>query len=56
MYCLHIPFTNILFILDYTTANDPTLSTPLDESQRTELYSELASGAETGRIFPDLLL
>jgi hypothetical protein len=33
---------------DYETANDPTLTT-LNESERAELYSELASGAETGK-------
>lgn len=33
---------------DYETANDPTLGT-LNESERAELYSELASGAETGQ-------
>ena len=33
---------------DYETASDPTLST-LNESERAELYSELASGAETGQ-------
>ena len=38
----------ILSTLDYETANDPTLST-LEESERAELYSQLASGAETGR-------
>jgi 2,3-bisphosphoglycerate-independent phosphoglycerate mutase len=32
---------------DYETASDPTLST-LNESERAGLYSELASGAETG--------
>jgi alpha,alpha-trehalase len=36
--------------LDYETANDPTLNT-LNESERAELYSQLASGAETGRNF-----
>lgn len=36
------------YLTDYDTANDPTLSTPLTESQRAELYSELASGAESG--------
>ncbi|KAI9454058.1 trehalase [Lactarius psammicola] len=36
------------YLTDYNTANDPTLSTPLTESQRAELYSELASGAESG--------
>lgn len=33
---------------DYLTANDPTLTTPLTEDQRANLYAELASGAETG--------
>ena len=33
---------------DYLTANDPALSTPLTEDQRSSLYAELASGAETG--------
>ncbi|KAH9952387.1 Six-hairpin glycosidase-like protein [Lactifluus volemus] len=36
------------YLTDYMTANDPTLGTPLDEPQRAELYSELASAAETG--------
>ncbi|KAG2368678.1 Six-hairpin glycosidase-like protein [Suillus spraguei] len=34
--------------LDYLTVHDPTLSTPLTDNQTAELYSELASGAETG--------
>jgi len=34
--------------LDYLTVYDPTLSTPLTANQTAELYSELASGAETG--------
>ncbi len=33
---------------DYLTANDPTLSTPLTEQERADLYAELATGAETG--------
>ena len=33
---------------DYLTANDPELTIPLNESQRSDLYAELASGAETG--------
>lgn len=33
---------------DYLTANDPTLAIPLTEDQRSDLYSELASGAESG--------
>jgi alpha,alpha-trehalase len=34
--------------LDYLTVHDPTLSTPLTDTQAADLYSELASGAETG--------
>ena len=33
---------------DYLTVHDPTLSTPLTDAQAADLYSELASGAETG--------
>jgi len=33
---------------DYLTANGPDITTPLNESQRSDLYAELASGAETG--------
>jgi alpha,alpha-trehalase len=36
------------YLTDYLTVNDPTLTAPLNESQRAELYSELATGAETG--------
>ncbi|EGN97904.1 glycoside hydrolase family 37 protein [Serpula lacrymans var. lacrymans S7.3] len=36
------------YLTDYLTANDPTLTTPLTEEQRADLYGELASGAETG--------
>ncbi|KAL1937780.1 hypothetical protein VTO73DRAFT_12799 [Trametes versicolor] len=36
------------YLEDYLTANDPTLSTPLTEQERADLYAELASGAETG--------
>ncbi|KAG1810845.1 glycoside hydrolase family 37 protein [Suillus subaureus] len=36
------------YLTDYLTVYDPTLSTPLTDSQAAELYSELASGAETG--------
>ncbi|TCD65786.1 hypothetical protein EIP91_002225 [Steccherinum ochraceum] len=36
------------YLTDYLTANDPKLTTPLTEDERAELYSELASGAETG--------
>lgn len=35
------------YLTDYETASDPTLRS-LNESERGELYSELASGAETG--------
>lgn len=33
---------------DYNTANDPELSPALNESQRSDLYAELATGAESG--------
>lgn len=36
------------YLTDYLTVHDPTLSTPLTDDQAAELYSELASGAETG--------
>ncbi|KAI0322093.1 glycoside hydrolase family 37 protein [Amylostereum chailletii] len=36
------------YLTDYLTANDPTLATPLTADERADLYSELASGAETG--------
>ncbi|KAG2069034.1 glycoside hydrolase family 37 protein [Suillus decipiens] len=36
------------YLTDYLTVHDPTLSTPLTDNQAAELYSELASGAETG--------
>lgn len=36
------------YLTDYLTIHDPTLSTPLTDDQAAELYSELASGAETG--------
>ncbi|KAG1759295.1 glycoside hydrolase family 37 protein [Suillus occidentalis] len=35
------------YLTDYLVIHDPTLSTPLTDSQAAELYSELASGAET---------
>jgi hypothetical protein len=47
-FAIAAPFIGVVWSLDYDTANDPTLSTPLTESQRAELYSELASGAESG--------
>ena len=34
-------------MLDYLTANDPTLPA-LSDDERADLYAELASGAETG--------
>ena len=37
-----------LQITDYLTANDPTLQPPLNDSQKANLYAELASGGETG--------
>jgi len=33
---------------DYTTANDPTVTPALNDTQKASLYAELASGAETG--------
>ncbi|KJA17435.1 glycoside hydrolase family 37 protein [Hypholoma sublateritium FD-334 SS-4] len=36
------------YLTDYLTANDPTLSPALNETQKEDLYAELASGAETG--------
>lgn len=38
----------IIFCLDYLTVNDPTLTTPLNDSEKADLYSQLASGAESG--------
>lgn len=42
------PFFSTCRCLDYLTVHDSTLSTPLTNAQAAELYSELASGAETG--------
>ncbi|KAI0036264.1 Six-hairpin glycosidase-like protein [Vararia minispora EC-137] len=36
------------YLTDYLTANDPTLATPLNASERAALYAQLASGAESG--------
>ncbi|KAK7689932.1 hypothetical protein QCA50_006571 [Cerrena zonata] len=36
------------YLTDYLTANDPSLETPLTESERADLYAELATGAESG--------
>ncbi|KIM43068.1 glycoside hydrolase family 37 protein [Hebeloma cylindrosporum] len=36
------------YLTDYTTANDPTVTPALNETQKGSLYAELASGAETG--------
>ncbi|THG99105.1 hypothetical protein EW026_g3193 [Hermanssonia centrifuga] len=36
------------YLTDYLTANDPTLTTPLTDDERADLYSQLASGAESG--------
>lgn len=43
-----VKFLTMLRKSDYLTANGPDITTPLNESQKEELYSELASGAETG--------
>lgn len=37
-----------LQIIDYLTANDPSLQPPLSDLQKADLYAELASGGETG--------
>lgn len=37
-----------LQIIDYQTANDPSVQPPLNDSQKADLYAELASGGETG--------
>jgi hypothetical protein len=34
---------------DYQTANGPDTAVSLDELQRSNLYAELASGAESGK-------
>lgn len=36
------------FIQDYLVVNDPTLKTPFTSEQAAELYSEFASGGESG--------
>ncbi|KAF8955266.1 trehalase [Flammula alnicola] len=36
------------YFTDYLTANGPTVSPALNDSQKASLYAELASGAETG--------
>ncbi|KAH9932786.1 glycoside hydrolase family 37 protein [Epithele typhae] len=36
------------YLTDYLTVNDPALTTPLTEDERSNLYAELASGAESG--------
>ncbi|KAF9220247.1 glycoside hydrolase family 37 protein [Gyrodon lividus] len=36
------------YLEDYLTVHDPTLSTPLTDTEAAALYGELASGAETG--------
>ena len=36
------------YVEDYLTVHDPTLPTPLADSEAADLYRELASGAETG--------
>ena len=38
---------NLKFI-DYLTANDPSVQPALNDSQKADLYAELASGGETG--------
>ncbi|KAL4066430.1 glycoside hydrolase family 37 protein [Scleroderma yunnanense] len=36
------------YLTDYLTVHDPTLATPLTDEQTADIYSELASGAESG--------
>ncbi|KAF8895253.1 glycoside hydrolase family 37 protein, partial [Infundibulicybe gibba] len=36
------------YLTDYLTANGPDIKTPLNDSQKADLYAELASGAESG--------
>ncbi|KAF5315219.1 hypothetical protein D9619_007257 [Psilocybe cf. subviscida] len=36
------------YLTDYTTANGPTVNPALNDTQKAELYAELASGAESG--------
>lgn len=38
----------LTLFLDYTTANGPTVSPALNDTQKASLYAELASGAESG--------
>ena len=37
-----------LQIIDYQTANDPSVQPPLNDSQKADLYAEFASGGESG--------
>ena len=43
------------YLEDYQTVHDPTLA-PLNDSQAADLYSELATGAETGWDFSSRFL
>ncbi|KAH9480690.1 Trehalase [Psilocybe cubensis] len=36
------------YLTDYTTANDPSVTPALNDTEKAALYAELASGAETG--------
>jgi hypothetical protein len=35
-------------VVDYNTANSADIEVPLTEEEKSDLYAELASGAETG--------
>ena len=35
-------------IIDYLTANNPSIKPPLNDSQKANLYAELGSGSESG--------
>jgi len=45
---INLSFSHHSLIPDYTTANDPSISPPLSDDDKANLYAELASGAETG--------
>ena len=38
----------IYFYIDYLTVNDPTLQSPLNDSQKADMYAEFATGGESG--------
>ena len=61
IHCISLTASLILNpqIIDYLTANDPSLKPPLNETQKADVYAELASASESGweystRWFPGL--